>query len=113
MLHFMLHRVFHAIYIPFVNGKLNIIASDKNGSAHWTVYELLGMIHFSGWMTIPANTPAWTWLANFTGIPEDKKPTGGATITSNNVELQLNVLGYIQTAVDVVYETRVYVEVSW
>lgn len=28
-------------------------------------------------------------------------------------KLQLNVLGYIQTAVDVVYETRVYVEVSW
>lgn len=55
-----------------INGKLNIIASDKNESVHWTVYELLGMIHFSGWMTIPANTPAWTWLANFTGIPEDK-----------------------------------------
>ena len=70
-------------------------------------------IHFSGWMKIPANTPAWTWIANFTGIPEDKKPTGGATITSNSVELQLNALGYIQTAVAVEYETRVYVEISW
>ena len=96
-----------------LNGKLNIIASDKNESAHWTVYELLGMIHFSGWMTIPANTPAWTWLANFSGIPEDKKPTGSATITSNKVELQLSALGYIQTAVAVEYETHVYVEISW
>lgn len=96
-----------------LNGKLNIIASDKNESVHWTVYELLGMIHFSGWMTIPANTPAWTWIANFTGLPEDKKPTAGATITSNSVELQLSPLGFIQTAVAVEYETRVYVEVSW
>ena len=95
------------------NGKLNIIASDKNESVHWTIYELLGMIHFSGYMYIPANTPAWTWVADFTGIPEDKKPKYGATITSNSVELQLNKLGYIQTGVAVEYETHVYVEASW
>ena len=79
----------------------------------WVVYKLFNHVHFSGYVTVPANSAAWTWIANFCDIPTEYKPKVGIFFTENGVGLQLHTLGFIQTTGNVTAETKILIDISW